>query len=133
MSDELPSAHVAHEETLHRVVAPGSDGPEKPHYMAFYSKTEPHRISVDRATYRTIDQTLESRPWCGAAALNTGAVRELEFEPRLIVESKPENGNDAHSEIVADTARSPTFVKTKVCAKLADISKMVRQPPPRIG
>jgi hypothetical protein len=128
MSGGKPPALVADEEILHRAVPAGSSREDKPHYMAFYSSTEPWRISVDRATYRTLEESLAGWPTCGAAALQVGAVRELAFEPHLTVESVPENDNDAHAEIVVAKATSKNAVKTKVCAKLAEISTMVRQP-----
>lgn len=118
---------VADTETLHRVVAdPGNVRGEKPHYMAFYSKTEPARISVDRAAYRSVEQTLAGeRAEAQVAALVAGDVRALSLEPALRVESCPENDNDAHAEIRANPELSKNFIKTKVCWMLADVSRIV--------
>lgn len=129
MSQGQPPEAVADEETLHRLVPGPQCGVEKPHYMAFYSSTEPWRISVDRADYRSLDTSLAQWPTRGAASLNTRRVRELPVEPRLAVDGRPENDNDAHAEILVATTTSKSFVKTKVCVKLAESSTMVRQPP----
>jgi hypothetical protein len=117
---------VADTERLHRVTDPQNVRDGKPHYMAFYSKTEPARISVDRAEYRSIEETLVGEPpGTRIAALIAGEVRALPIVPPLRVESCPENGNEAHAEIRVGDAPSKSFIKTKVCAMLADISSMV--------
>jgi hypothetical protein len=123
---------VADSERLHRVVAdPQNVRGSKPHYMAFYSKTEPARISVDRAEYRSLAQTLAGeRPEASVAALLTADARGLAIVPPLRVESCPENDNDAHAEIRANDEHSKNFIKTKVCAMLADVSSMVPRPSP---
>ena len=123
---------VADEEALHRLVQSGQSRGEKPHYIAFYSSTEPFRISVDRSGYRTLEDSLAQSPKCGAAVLGAGPVRAIALEPHLVVERVPENGNDAHGEIVVPQTFSKNAVKTKVCAKLADISTMIREPPPKV-
>lgn len=125
MSSGVPDG-VEDAETLHRLVQPASCGEDKPHYMAFYSSSMPHRISVDRAAYRTIEESITQAPTWGVAALDAGPVRKLPFVPTLAVESVPENDNDAHAEIVVDDLHSKNFVKTKVCKQLADISTIVR-------
>jgi hypothetical protein len=124
MSD--PPVAVSDDEILHRIVRPENISGEKPHYMAFYSATEPYRISVDRGEYRTSAESLASAT-AGArlAALRAGAARELALLPTLRVESVPEHGNPAHAEIIASTEISKKQMKTKVCAMLADISRMV--------
>lgn len=126
---EIP-AHVEGDEELHRALNPRSnalaeDG--RVHYMAFYSSTEPWRISVDRARYRVAKESLRERTDWRLARLLTETVRGLPFEPALTVDSVPEDGNDAHAEIVVDAKISKTQVKTKVCVKLAEIATVLPQ------
>ena len=123
--------HVADEEELHRLLNPaanacGVDG--RVHYMAFFSSTDPHHISVDRARHRTVEESLRGRERHGLAQLETGKVRALPVTPPLVVESMPENGNDAHAEIVAHETISKNGMKTKVCVLLAGLASVVLQP-----
>lgn len=123
-------AEVADGETLHRLLDPNANaiGPDGSiHYMAFYSNTLPHRISVDRANYRSVEESLQKHRRCGLAAIGVEPVRGLPFDPRLRVQSVVENDNDAHAEIIANEGMSKKSVKTKVCVKLAEIATLVQR------
>lgn len=124
---EVP-AHVDDAEVLHRILnartnAIGADG--NVHYMAFYSSTNPWRISVDRARYRSTAATLLGRPDWRLAKLITAGVRALPVDPSLRVDGLPENGNDAHAEIVAAPQISKKQMKTRICVQLAEIASLV--------
>lgn len=119
---------VDDDEVLHRVLNPrtnsiGADG--RVHYMAFYSSTDPWRISVDRARFRAAAATLVGRSDWRLAKLATGGVRALPVDPSLRVDGLPENGNDAHAEIIAAQQISKKQMKTRICALLAEIASLV--------
>ena len=100
------------------------------HYMAFFTKTEPDRISVDRVRYRTIEQSLAGKVGWRLARLRTGAVRALRFSPPLpaaplTVDSAPIEGNAAHAEIAVCGTVSKNGIKEKICGELARISTLV--------
>jgi len=125
--------HVSDEETLHRLLPPSASNMVvngRVHPLMFYSSTEPYRVSVDRAAYRTADESLHGKPRHGIAALLTSAVRLLDVSPyqRLGVESLPELGNDAHAEIQADPTMSKNHMKTKISKKLSEIADVLRSP-----
>ena len=124
----IPS-EVADDEDLHRILYPGANALRDGvvHYMAFYSSTMPHRISVDRARYRPAAVSLLGRADCRLAKLLARTVRSLRFDalPPLLVEAAPELGNDAHAEIIADSAYSKNKLKTRVCVELAEAAQLV--------
>lgn len=124
---------VEDREALHRVIEPQNCRGERPHYMAFWTRKEPRRYSVDRAEFRSIQKSLERHPTWGLAAINAGVVRSLEFTPALQVIGVPENDNDAHAEIRIDEKISKTQIETKISRKLADNAVMVQQPAPAPG
>jgi hypothetical protein len=133
MTDVSPVPIVHDDEALHRVVNPRSNAlnPDGTvHYMAFYSNTDPHRVSVDRAAYRTTDDSLREWPGCGLAKLIAKHVRAIKLaEAAVRVDALPEDGNDAHAEIVAPTDASKKKVKTVVCVRLAELASVCVKPP----
>lgn len=112
---------VADDEDLHRAVPRenvAADG--HVHYMAFYSASddedEVKRVSFDRARYRPLAETMTGRTEHALARIAAGAARRIPgIDPPLDVVSRPENGNEAHAELVYSGTISKKQMKTRIC------------------
>ena len=90
---------VADDEVLHRRIHPLQVRPDGSPCSAAFTDPE---MSVDRARYRQVEETLNGHPGYGAAGLIAGFVRSLSQEVRAV----PELLNKGHALVVGKKSKS---------------------------
>lgn len=102
---------IANDEKLHRRVHPTfirSDGSVS---SQAFTHTE---MSVDRAKYRSLDETLDGYPEHGCAALKTEFARDLGQE----IVAVPELLNPAHAHVNGKKTKSIAKELARACTRI---------------
>lgn len=125
---------IAPDEVLHRRLKATQVHHEegRPTRVAYYSHRDPYRLSVDRAAYRSIEQTLEGHPGFGLAAIEAAAAEEATGappEPDPIPAGHPDapEGNPAHANIVIPDNVTKSK-RGKIARRLARASSLIVMP-----